>query len=108
MGEAKLARRVERMGTQVNFVPMQAVEGRDFGGGGDGWSPSAKHVEGQLSGRQEEVPQVRGECEVGGGEAGNEVVLRRTYSTFGSEGAVLAGDGICDGDVDFREGEKVK
>ena len=84
------------------------MEGRDFGDGGNGWSPSAEHVEGQLSGRQEEVPQVGGKCEVGGGEAGDEVVLRRTYGTFGFEGAVLAGDGKCDGDVDVREGEMVK
>ena len=44
------------MGTEVKFMAIQAVEGRDFSRGGGGRSPGTEHVEGEFSGREEEVP----------------------------------------------------
>jgi len=82
------------------------VQCRDFCGCGGGGCPGAEHVEGEFSGREEEVPEVRGEGDVGGSKTCDEVVLGGPDSPFGSEGTVLAGGG--EGDSDVREVEEVK
>ena len=56
MSDTQLSRGVEGMGTKVRFVAMQSVEGGDFSRGGDGGGPRTEHVEGEFSGREEEVP----------------------------------------------------
>jgi hypothetical protein len=56
MGDTKLSRGVDGMGTKVKFVSMQSVEGGDFSRGGGGRAPRTEHVEGEFSGRKEEVP----------------------------------------------------
>ena len=62
---------VEGVSTKVEFIPEEAVKGRYFGRCGGGGSPRAEHVKGEFGCRQEEVPQIRGKCDVGGGEAGD-------------------------------------
>ena len=44
------------MGTEVKFMAMQSVEGGDFSRGGGRRGPRTEHVEGEFSGREEEVP----------------------------------------------------
>jgi len=44
------------MGTEVKFMAIQSVEGGDFSMGGHGGGPRTEHVEGEFSGRKEEVP----------------------------------------------------
>ena len=105
MGDTQLSRWVEGMGTKVKFVAIEPVEGGDFSRGGDGGGPGAEHVEGEFSGRKEEVPQVRGESNVGRCKTGYEVVFGSAHGTFGSESTMLAGGGK--GDSDVREAEKI-
>ena len=93
------------MGTKVKFMAMQSVEGRDFSRGGGGRSPRTEHVEGEFSGREEEVPQVRGESDVGRSKTSNKMVFCSAHGTFGSESTMLAGGGK--GDSDFGEAEKI-
>jgi hypothetical protein len=44
------------MGMEVKFMAMQSVKGGDFSRGGRGGGPRTEHVEGEFSGREEEVP----------------------------------------------------
>ena len=99
MGDAQLARGVNGMGTEVKFMAMQSVEGGDFSRGGSGGGPRTEHVEGEFSGREEEVPKVGGEGDVGGCKTGDEVVFGSAHGTFGSESTMLAGGGKGDSDV---------
>ena len=102
-----MARRVDGMGFEVEFKTMEAVPG---GYGGGGWrvgrrGPRAKVVEGKFGHGKEEVPEIRGESIVGGGEDGQEVVFCGLDGTFGREGTVLVRGGKGDGDViSFEEG----
>ena len=105
MSDTQLSRGVEGMGTKVKFVAMQSVEGGDFRRGGDGGGPRTEHVEGEFGGREEEVPKVGGEGDVGGCKAGDEVVFGSAHGAFGSESTMLAGGGECDSDV--RVAEKI-
>jgi hypothetical protein len=85
-------------------MAMQSVEGGDFGRGGDGGGgPGTEHVEGEFSGREEEVPKVEGEGDVSGCKTGDEVVFGSACGSFGSESTVLAGGGKCDSDVRLAE-----
>ena len=70
------------MGTEVKLVAVKAVISGNLGGGGCGRVPGAEHVEGELGGREEKVPKVRGKCDVGGGEAGDEMVFCCADGTF--------------------------
>jgi len=84
VGDAKLARRVEGMGFEVEFKSMEAVPG---GYGGGGWrvgrrGPRAKVVEGKFGHGEEEVPEIRGESIVSGGEDGKEVIFGGLNGTF--------------------------
>ena len=81
------------------------MEGGDFSRGGSGRGPRTEHVEGEFSGREEEVPKVGGEGDVGGCETGDEVVFGSAHGAFGSESTMLAGGGECDSDV--RVAEKI-
>jgi hypothetical protein len=105
MSDTQLSRGVEGMGTKVKFVAAQSVEGGDFSRGGDGGGPRTEHVEGELGGREEEVPKVGGESDVGGCKAGDEVVFGSAHGAFGSESTMLAGGGECDSDM--RVAEKI-
>ena len=86
-------------------MAIQSVEGGDFSRGGCGGGPRTEHVEGEFSGREEEVPQVRGESDMGRNKTSNKVVFCSTYGTFGSESTMLAGGGK--GDSDVGEAEKI-
>ena len=82
-----MARRVEGMGFEVEFESMEAVPG---GHGGGGWrvgrrGPRAKVVEGKFGHGEEEVPEIRGESIVSGGEDGKEVVFCGLDGTFSRE-----------------------
>ena len=75
------------------------MEGGDFSRGGGGRAPRTEHVEGEFSGRKEEVPQVRGESDMGRSKTRDKVVFGSAHGTFGSESTMLAGGGESDSDV---------
>ena len=81
------------------------MEGGDFERGGDGRGPRTEHVEGEFSGRKEEVPEVRGKSYVGRCKTGDEMVFESAHGSFGLESTMLAGSGKSDSDV--REAEKI-
>ena len=95
MGNGELAGRVEGVGTEVYTMAVEAVVSGDSGAGG----PGAEMVEGQLSHREELVPEVGGERGVGSGEEGNEVVLRRANRAFGWIRTVIRGGDKLVGEV---------
>lgn len=82
------------------------MEGGDFGGSGCGGGPCQEHVEREFGGGKKEVPKVRGESDVGGGEARDKMVFCSAYGAFGAEGTVLTRGG--EGDSDVGKVEEVK